>query len=61
MVCLLQLSFVSQSSTIATLKKELKKAMKFGFSVVFDARQDHGEEAQQMFDQVCFVLTQLVV
>jgi len=47
-----QLSFVSSCSSRDELNAELKKAMKFGFLVVFDARNGLGEAAAAQFDQL---------
>eukprot|EP00656_Telonema_subtile_P027103 TRINITY_DN290_c0_g2_i1.p1 TRINITY_DN290_c0_g2~~TRINITY_DN290_c0_g2_i1.p1 ORF type:complete len:604 (+),score=149.32 TRINITY_DN290_c0_g2_i1:74-1885(+) len=55
-----QVSFVSRGSSREKLKSELKKAMKFGFLLVFDARFDHGERAVEQFDQLCPNLLKMI-
>lgn len=45
-------NFVSEGTSRDELKSELKKAMKFGFPVVFDARSDHGKVAVAQFNEL---------
>ena len=47
-----QLNFVSSDTARDEMRSALKKAMKFGFKLVFDARSDKGVHAAEQFAKV---------
>eukprot|EP00656_Telonema_subtile_P006230 TRINITY_DN12858_c0_g1_i1.p1 TRINITY_DN12858_c0_g1~~TRINITY_DN12858_c0_g1_i1.p1 ORF type:complete len:798 (-),score=106.72 TRINITY_DN12858_c0_g1_i1:145-2538(-) len=55
-----KISFVSARTITEELRRELKKAMKFGFLIVFDARLRSGGLATEQFDLLCPDLLQMI-